>query len=76
MGVTGALLYGGVDKKVYLKPSKGINIKQGYVLILTKSLHRFKKSPKYSFMKYLQNLVIHVPKTIVFYILVEILGQF
>lgn len=47
MDVKGAFLYGRIDEDVYLKPPEGVNIREGYVLKLTKSLYGLKKSPKY-----------------------------
>lgn len=47
MDVKGAFLYGRIDEEVYLKPPLGINIKNGCVLKLLKSIYGLKKSPKY-----------------------------
>lgn len=57
MDVKGAFLYGRIDEDVYLKPPEGMNIQDGYVLKLKKSLYGLKKSPKYWYEKFNETII-------------------
>lgn len=52
MDVKGAFLYGRIDEEVYLKPPQGLEVQEGNVIKLAKSLYGLKKSPKYWYEKF------------------------
>lgn len=51
MDVVGAFLHADIDEEVYLEPPDGMDIKNGFVLKVQKSLYDLKKSPKYWYEK-------------------------
>lgn len=57
MDVRGAFLYGRIDEQVYLTPPKGLKVKPGKVLKLTRSLYGLKKSPRYWYEHFNRTIV-------------------